>query len=91
MPSRKYVSDKAGLLSEARWILSSDDEAKFIHRVECVNFVLAGMTVSEVAKYVPESRSTINGWIRTAAELGFDALRPGKKPKEIQELTDEQS
>ena len=74
MPSRKYVTDKAVLLREARRILSSGELADYIHKVECVNFVLAGMTPSQVGKYVPQSSSTIESWVKTAEEQGFEAL-----------------
>ena len=78
MPSRKYVTDKAVLLREARRILSDDEEAEYIHKVNCVNMVLAGMTPSQVGKYVTESSNTIESLVKTAEEQGFVALR-GKK------------
>ncbi len=79
MPFRKYVTDKAELLSECLMILSSSEEASFIHKVECVNFVLTGMTPEDVSKYVPESRNTIAGWVKTVCEEGFEALRTKKQ------------
>jgi hypothetical protein len=44
MPVRKYVSDPKKLLSEGKLIVNSTDDAKFQHRVEMVNLVLAGLT-----------------------------------------------
>ena len=79
MPSRKYVTDKAVLLREARRILSDDEEAEYIHKVNCVNMVLAGMSPSQVGKYVTEKSSTIESWVKTAEEQGFVALRSKKQ------------
>ncbi len=87
MPYRKYVTDKAELFSGVRKILSSSEEARFIHKVECVNFVLAGMTPEDVSKYVLESRSTIAGWVKTVCEEGFEALRSKKQTGRTTELS----
>ena len=78
MPSLKYVTDKTVLLREARRILSDDEEAEYIHKVNCANMVLAGMSPSQVGKYVTESSNTIESLVKTAEEQGFVALR-GKK------------
>ena len=85
MPDRRYVTDKAKLLAQGQMIVSSNEEASYIHKVECVNFVLGGMPPSEVSRYVPESKNTITSWVKTADEQGFDALhtkkQPGRPPK----------
>lgn len=52
MPYRKYVTDKAELSPECRMLLATNEEVRFIHKVECVNFVLGGMTTEDVSKYV---------------------------------------
>ena len=90
MPDRKYVTDKAQLLAQGQMIVSSDDEASYIHRVECVNFVLGGMPPSEVSKYVPESKNTITSWVKTADEQGFDALHIKKQTGRPPKLSTEQ-
>lgn len=85
MPERKYVTNKAELLAQGQMIVSSNEEASYIHRVECVNFVLGGMPPSEVSLYVPESKNTITSWVKTADEQGFEALhikkQSGRPPK----------
>ncbi len=85
MPDRKYVTDKAKLIAEGKMIVSSGEEASYIHKVECVNFVLGGMPPSEVSQYVAESKNTITSWVKTADELGFEALhtkkQTGRPPK----------
>ncbi len=85
MPDRKYITDKAKLLAQGRMIVSSNEESSFIHKVECVNFVLGGMPPSEVSRYVAESKNTITAWVKTADEQGFDALhtkeQTGRPPK----------
>lgn len=90
MPSRNYTTDPKKLLAEGKMIVSSTDDAKYQHRVECVNIVLGGMAPSELSKYVAESKNTITGWVKTADEQGFDALHPKKQPGRPKALSDEQ-
>lgn len=90
MPERKYVTDKAMLLAQGRMIMSSNEEADYMHRVECVNFVLGGMPPSVVSEYVPESKNTITSWVKTADEQGFDALHKKKQPGRPTKLSIEQ-
>ena len=90
MPNRNYVTDKAKLLAQGQMIVSSNEEASYIHKVECVNFVLGGMPPSEVSLYVPESKNTITSWVKTADEQGFDALHTKKQSGRPPKLTQEQ-
>lgn len=87
MPSRNYVTDPQVLLAEGQMIVSSTDDAKYQHKVECVNIVLGGMPPSELSKYVAESKNTITQWVKTADEEGFEALHPKKQPGRPQKLT----
>lgn len=75
MPTRVYKSDKDQLLAEGKMIVSSTDDSKYQHKVEMVNIVLGGMPPSELSAYVSESKNTITGWVKTADEQGFEALR----------------
>lgn len=90
MPDRKYVTDKAKLLAQGQMIVSSNEEASYIHKVECVNFVLGGMPPSEVSQYVAESKNTITGWVKTADEQGFEALHTKKQTGRPPKLSPEQ-
>lgn len=85
MPKRKYKTCPKALLEQGRTIVKSNNDARYIHRVEMVNLVLAGMVPSEVSKYCRESTNTITGWVKIVDEQGFEALRikkyPGRAPK----------
>lgn len=80
MPERKYKTDKESLLAEGRAIVSSGDDAVFLHRVGVVNLVLGGMAPSELSRYVAESKNTITSWVKRADEQGFESLRPRPRP-----------
>jgi hypothetical protein len=58
-PVRKYVSDPKKLLSEGQLIVNSTDDAKFQHRVEMVNLVLAGLTPSFLSEHTADSKKTL--------------------------------
>ena len=85
MPKRKYKTCPKALLEQGRLIVKSNNDTRYIHRVEMVNLVLAGMVPSEVSKYCRESTNTITGWVKIVDEQGFEALRikkyPGRAPK----------
>lgn len=85
MPVREYVTDPAKLLAEGQMLVSSSEDSRFQHKVECVNLVLGGMMPSELSKYVAESKNTITMWVKTADECGFEALhtkkQTGRPPK----------
>lgn len=90
MPSRDYVTDPNVLLAEGKMLVNSTDDAKFQHKVELVNLVLAGLMPSFLSEYSGESKNTITGWVKTADEEGFDALRVKKQPGRPPKLTSEQ-
>lgn len=90
MPTRNYVTDPQKLLAEGQMIVASTDDAKFQHKVECVNIVLGGMMPSELSNYVAESKNTITLWVKIADEQGFDALHTKKQTGRPTKLTKEQ-
>lgn len=90
MPKRKYKTDPAALLAEGQLIVKSGDDARFQHRVEMVNLVLAGLTPSFLAERVADSKNAITLWVKTADERGFDALRDKKQTGRPTKLTAEQ-
>ena len=90
MPTRKYKTDPAVLLAEGQLIVKSGDDAKFQHRVEMVNLVLAGLTPSFLAEHCADSKNAITLWVKTADEQGFEALRDKKQTGRPPRLTAEQ-
>ena len=90
MPKRKFKTDPAQLLAEGQLIVKADNDAKFQHRVEMVNLVLAGMVPSELAPLTGDSKNAITLWVKTADERGFDALRDAKQTGRPPRLSAEQ-
>ena len=90
MPARNYLTDPKQLLAEGQMIVSSTEDSKFQHKVECVNIVLGGMMPSELSNYVAESKNTITNWVKIADEQGFEALHTRKQPGRPTKLTKEQ-
>mgnify|MGYP004454752375 CR=1 FL=1 len=90
MPVRNYLTDPKQLLAQGQMIVSSTEDSRFQHRVECVNLVLGGMMPSELSRYVAESKNTITMWVKTADERGFDALHVRKQPGRPTKLSREQ-
>lgn len=78
MPIRIYVTPIETLISQAEEIIKTSKDPIYIHRVEIVNFVLHGMTPSEVSKIVNKCKTTITSWVKKADEQGFKSLIPGK-------------
>ncbi|MDR1049905.1 MAG: winged helix-turn-helix domain-containing protein [Deltaproteobacteria bacterium] len=77
---RKYVTDPRKLLSEGQLIVNSTDDAKFQHKVEMVNLVLAGLTPSFLSGHTADSKNAVTLWVKKADEQGFDSLRAKKQP-----------
>lgn len=85
MNTRKYNTNPEMLLEQGKAIMSSNDEARFHFKVFAVNMVLSGCPVSQISTMAGVSKVTVTGWVKTADELGFDALRSrqrsGRPPK----------
>ncbi|MDR1049789.1 MAG: hypothetical protein LBP95_01665, partial [Deltaproteobacteria bacterium] len=77
---RKYVTDPRKLLSEGQLIVNSTDDAKYQHKVEMVNLVLAGLTPSFLSGHTADSKNAVTLWVKKADEQGFDSLRARKQP-----------
>lgn len=90
MPKRKFRSDRNALLSQGRLILSTSEDAKFIHRVDMVNLVLSGIPVATLSAATNNSVNSITGWVKKVDEQGFDALRSKKQPGRPAKLTQEE-
>lgn len=93
MNNRKYNTDPELLLKQGKAIMSSTDEARFHFRVFAVNMVLSGCSASQIGAMAGVSKVTVTGWVKTADEQGFDALRSkghkGASPKLTQEQLNE--
>lgn len=85
MNTRKYTTNPEILLEQGKAIMSSTDEARFHFKVFAVNMVLSGCSVSQISSLAGVSKVAVTGWVKTADEQGFDALRPrqrsGRPPK----------
>lgn len=90
MPKRKYKTDPKRLLAEGQLIVKADNDAKFQHRVEMVNLVLAGMVPSKLSKLCGDSKNAITLWVKTADERGFNALRDKKQTGRPPKLSKDQ-
>ena len=88
--NRKYKTDPELLLAQGKAIVAAGEEARYLHKVEMVNLVLAGLTPSFLAKYCRDSKNAITGWVKPADECGFEALRDGKSTGRPPKLSAEQ-
>ncbi len=75
MNNRRYKTDPNKLLEEGKAIMSSSEESRFLFRVFAVNMVLSGCTASQIGELAGLSKAAVTGWVKTADEQGFDALR----------------
>ena len=87
---RKYKTDPELLLAQGKAIVAAGEEARYQHKVEMVNLVLAGLTPSFLAEYCGDSKNAITGWVKLADECGFEALRDGKSTGRPPKLSAEQ-
>lgn len=92
MRKRNFKSDVDSLLAEGMAIVSSTDDAAFIHKVSMVNLVLAGLPATTLASVSGVDPRTIQLWVKNADENGFDSLhekkKTGRKPKLSSEIKD---
>ena len=90
MPGRKYRTDPEALLGEGIRIVSSTADAKYQHRVEMVNLVLAGLTPQFLSEHTRDSKNAITSWVKTADEEGFEGLRAKRQDGRPKRLSGEQ-
>ncbi len=70
--------------------MSSTDEARFHFKVFAVNMALSGCPVSQISTMAGVSKVTVTGWVKTADERGFDALRSRQRSGRPPKLSTEQ-
>ena len=87
---RKYKTDPVLLLAQGKAIVDAGGEARFQHKVEMVNLVLAGLAPSFLAEHCGDSKNSITGWVKSADERGFESLRDGKSTGRPPKLSPEQ-
>ena len=80
MRIRRYKTEPSLLLEQGQEIMKSSDGSLFYFRVMAVNMVLSGHSSSELGAAAGVSRATIDNWVRTVDEGGFEALIPKKHP-----------
>lgn len=90
MNTRKYNTNPEVLLEQGKAIMSSTDEARFHFKVFAVNMVLSGCPVSQISTMAGVSKVTVTGWVKTADEQGFDALRSRQRSGRPPKLSKEQ-
>lgn len=75
MNNRKYNTNPKLLLEQGKAIMASSDESRFHFRVFAVNMVLSGCSASLIGALAGVTKAAVTGWVKTADEQGFDALR----------------
>ena len=90
MNIRKYHTDPEELLAQGQAIMSSSDESKYLFRVFAVNMVLAGTPASQVGASAGYTKAAVTGWVKTADEQGFEALRSQHRAGRPSKLTSDQ-
>ena len=90
MNNRKYNTDPDLLLAQGKAIMSSSDESRYHFRVFAVNMVLSGFPASKIGEMAGVSKMAVSGWVKTADEQGFEALRSKSHSGRPCRLTDSQ-
>ena len=90
MKVRKFVNDPAVLKEAGLQFVQSSNDRKTVYRATVVSLALGGISKKELSACCGESIGTINNWIKTADEKGFDALTPTSPPGRNSRLTEEQ-
>ena len=79
------------LLKEGLQLVGSSSDSKFIHRVVMVNLMLSGNISSlQLSQLSGIAQRTLNQWLNTVDEYGFERLRAIKQDGRPRKLTDNQ-
>jgi len=65
----------AQLKAEVREVISETPEARYYHRLSCIELMAKGYSYARVAKAFDHSPSTLKRWWRKYREGGAEALR----------------
>ena len=88
--NRKYKTDPELLLAQGKAIVAAGEATRYQHKVEMVNLVLGGLSPSFLSEHCQDSKNAITGWVKTADECGFEALRDRKSTGRPPKLSAEQ-
>ena len=88
--NRTYKTDPELLLAQGKAIVAAGEATRYQHKVEMVNLVLGGLSPSFLADHCGDSKNAITGWVKTADECGFEALRDRKSTGRPPKLSAEQ-
>lgn len=61
--------------AEVREVISETPEARYFHRLSCIELMAQGISSARVAKAFDHSPSTLTRWWRKYREGGAEALR----------------
>lgn len=90
MKKHKYKTDPELLLQQGKAIMSTSEESRYHFRVFAVNMVISGFPASKIAEFAGLSKMAVSGWVKTADEQGFEALKPKHHNGRPCKLTDTQ-
>lgn len=92
MRTHIFKNDPKDLLERGKQIVSSSNDAKYIHRVTLVNLLLAGgMSAAELGRLSGVSERTLRTWVTTADEAGFEKLKAVKQEGRPSKLNESQT
>ena len=70
--------------------IQRSDEARYDHRLHGLLLVTGGQSCRQVAQLFDEDPRTVQRWVRTFEERGFDGLRDGQRTGRPRTLSAEQ-
>lgn len=86
-----FKHNPSELLKEGLQLVGSSSDYKFIHRVVMVNLMLSGNISSlRLSQLSGIAQRTLNQWLNTVDEYGFERLRAIKQDGRPRKLTDNQ-
>lgn len=85
------TSERQALASALRDALKLSLEARFLHRLHCVQLVARGSKPQEVANTFNDDPSSVARWVRHFKEFGVEGLRDDQKSGRPAGLTPDQS
>ena len=78
---RKFEIDDAEVMRIAiQQEIQRSDESRYDHRLHGLLPVTGGQSCRQVAHLFGENPRTVQRWVKTLEERGFDGLRDGERP-----------
>lgn len=77
--SKLGSDEKRELALKLKDEIKASEDARFLHRLHCVQMVAEGQSVMDVAHCFHDDPSTVSRWIRQFKEFGVEGLRDDKK------------